>query len=63
MDQALSPAEMTPAERRAEVAEILARAVLRALGAAPEKAPPPPEKALELPPESSADGDQRAESS
>ena len=56
MNRALSPARMSPAERRAEIAEILARGVLRALRK-------PPEKALELPPESSADGDQRAESS
>ena len=51
---------MTPAERRAEVAEILARGVLQALRRPPD---PPLEKALEAGGESSADGDQRAESS
>ena len=59
----LNPARMTPAERRAEIAEILARGVLGALRAASPGSPDSPEKALEAGGESSADGDQRAESS
>ncbi|MCH7228319.1 hypothetical protein [Haloferula sp. A504] len=56
MTRALDPAELTPDQRRAEIAEILARGVLRALK-------DPPEKDLEVLPESSAHADQRAESS
>ena len=55
MSHALDPARMTPEERRAEIVEILARGVLRALRQ-------PPEKALEPSPKSSADPNQRVES-
>ena len=58
MNRALAPAEMTPEERRAEIAETLARGVLRALRRPPEQ---PPEKALEDSRKSSADPNQRVE--
>ena len=52
--RALSPARMTPEERRSEIIDLLARGVLRALRQ-------PPEKALEPSPKSSADPNQRVE--
>jgi len=54
MNRALEPAQMPPEKRRAEIVDIFARGVLRALRQ-------PPEKALEPSPKSSADPNQRVE--
>ncbi len=53
------PAEMTPAQRRAEIASILARGVLRVLHAAPKKDCGSPQKALDGGQDTSADARQR----
>lgn len=49
------PAKMTPAERRAEIVDLLARGVLRALRAAPEESPESGRKSLEEGAPASAD--------